>query len=92
MSKSLIYLLKSTMLVLLLLFISSIIINIFYYYDIIGNNIIKYLKMFLSITSFFIGGLYIGKNSDNKGYINGLKLIKDNHLLCYSDNSKKLKK
>ena len=30
--------------------------------------------MFLSIISFFIGGIYIGKNSLSKGYINGLKL------------------
>ena len=30
--------------------------------------------MVLSIISFFVGGLYIGMKSDNKGYLNGLKL------------------
>ncbi len=74
MSKGIINLLKGSLLILVLLFISSIIINIFYYFDIINNNIIKYLKMFLSIFSFFIGGVYIGKKSNSKGYINGLKL------------------
>ena len=74
MSKNIINLFKSTLLIIVLLFISSIIINIFYYYDIVSNNLIKYLKMFLSITSLFIGGIYIGKHTLNKGYINGLKL------------------
>ena len=74
MNKNIINLLKGTILIIGLLFISSIIINIFYYYDIISNNIIKYIKMFLTIISFFSGGVYIGKNSNSKGYINGLKL------------------
>ena len=30
--------------------------------------------MLLSILSFFIGGIYIGKKTNNKGYIAGLKL------------------
>lgn len=74
MNKNIINLLKSVLLVIILLFISSIIINLLYYYDIINNNLIKYLKMFLAITSYFISGVYIGKKSINKGYINGLKL------------------
>ncbi len=74
MSKSIINLIKTTSLIIILLLISSIIINSLYYYDIISNNYINYLKMFLSILSYFIGGVYIGKKSDNKGYINGLKL------------------
>ena len=65
---------KSITIIISLLFIFSIIINILYYFDIISNNISKYIKMLFSILSFFIGGLYIGKNSLNKGYINGLKL------------------
>ena len=74
MNKNIINLIKSTIIIISILFISSIIINVIYYYDIINNNLIKYLKMFLSITSFFIGGVYIGRKSINKGYINGLKL------------------
>ena len=74
MNKNLIILLKSTLLIIVLLLISATIINILYYFDIINNNLIKYLKILLSIFSFFIGGLYIGKKSDSKGYLNGLKL------------------
>lgn len=66
--------LKAMIIVIILLFISSFIINILYYFDIISNNLVKYLKMFLAIFSFFISGVYIGKKSISKGYINGLKL------------------
>ena len=66
--------LKALGLSFLLLFTFSMIINFLYYFDIINNNTIKYLKMFLAILSFFISGIYIGKNSVNKGYLNGLKL------------------
>ena len=65
---------KSIIIVLMSLLISAIIINILYYYDIINNNITKYIKMILSISIFFVSGVYIGKNSPSKGYINGLKL------------------
>ena len=74
MKKNLIYLIKGSLLIIILLFIVSILINIFYYFDVINNNLINYLKMFLTITIFFVGGIYIGKKSESKGYINGLKL------------------
>ena len=65
---------KAGLIIIVLLLVFSLIINVLYYFDIINNNATKYIKMFLSILSFFIGGLYIGKNSMSKGYINGLKL------------------
>ena len=65
---------KSVLIIIVLLIILSLVINILYYFDIINNNVVKYIKMFLLILTFFIGGLYIGKNSIAKGYINGLKL------------------
>ena len=74
MNKYIIYFIKALGLIFGLLLLSSLIINILYYFDIISNNFIKYIKMILSIISFFISGLYIGKKSTNKGYINGLKL------------------
>ena len=74
MSKTLKTFLKSILIIIIGLFISSVLINILYYFDIVSNNIVKYLKMFLSITIYFISGLYIGRNSVSKGYINGLKL------------------
>ncbi len=66
--------LKAIGIILILLLSFSLIINSLYYFDIINNDFTKYLKLFLSILSFFIGGIYIGKHSLNKGYINGLKL------------------
>ena len=65
---------KSILIIFILLILFSIIINSLYYFDIIQNNTTKFIKMFLSIITYFIGGIYIGKNSQNKGYINGLKL------------------
>ena len=65
---------KSILLIIISLFISSLIINTLYFFDLASTNIIKYLKMFLSLTIFFISGFYIGKKSISKGYINGLKL------------------
>lgn len=66
--------LKALFIIFIMLFISTIIINVLYYFDIINNNLIKYFKLILSLISFFIGGLYLGKNSPNKGYIYGLRL------------------
>ena len=65
---------KATLIILGLIFVFSILFNILYYYDILSNNSLKYCKMLASILTFFIGGVFIGKNSVNKGYINGLKL------------------
>ena len=65
---------KALLIILILLLISISLINILYYFDVIDNNIIRYFKMLLSIITFFIGGLYMGKNSPSKGYINGLRL------------------
>lgn len=74
MSNTLKVFFKSILIIIFGLFISSIIINTFYYFDIVSNNTVKFMKMFLSIITFFISGLYIGKKSISKGYINGLKL------------------
>ena len=65
---------KALLIIFILLFIFSFIINIFYYNDILDNNTIKYFKLIFSIITFFIGGLYMGKNSPNKGYLYGLRL------------------
>ena len=74
MNKTIITLIKSLSIILFSLFISSLFINTLYYFDIINNNLINYIKLFISIIIFFIGGLYIGFHSNSKGYINGLKL------------------
>ena len=66
--------LKALLIILISIIITSLLINLFYYFDIINNNLVKYLKMILSMLSFFLGGIYMGKNSPNKGYLYGLRL------------------
>ena len=65
---------KAALLIIILLLISTLILNIFYYLDIISSNTIKYFKMILSLLSFLIGGIYMGKNSPSKGCLYGLRL------------------
>ena len=55
-------------------FIITFILNTFYYFDFIGKNLFNVLEILSIIISMFIGGFYIGKNSNNKGYLQGLKL------------------
>ena len=74
MSLSIKNIIKSTILIIISLFISSIILGLLYYFDLISNNAIKYIKMFLSIMIFFINGVYIGRKTNTKGYLSGLKL------------------
>lgn len=66
--------LYSIILIFLIIIISSFFINILSYFDIISLNVIKYLKILFLILSFFLGGIYMGKNSPNKGYMYGLRL------------------
>lgn len=65
---------KSILYIIISILIFNILLTIGNYYDIIGNNINIYLKLTTIIISLFIGGFYIGKNSSNKGYIEGIKI------------------
>lgn len=66
--------LSSILIILILVIIQCLITNTLYYYDVINNNLVKYFKMFIAIDSFLIGGINLGLNSPNKGYLYGLKL------------------
>lgn len=66
--------LKSIIIIFICLLISSLIINLLYYFDVLNYNIVKYFKLSFTVLSFFVGGIYMGKNSPNKGYLYGLKL------------------
>lgn len=56
------------------IFISSILIlTIFNYFNIINSNIIKIIELFIPPIAVFIGSYKIGKTSNQKGYIEGLK-------------------
>ncbi len=50
------------------------IITIFYYFDLLSNQSIKYFKIIILLLSCLSGGFYIGRKSQNKGYLNGIIL------------------
>ena len=54
--------------------IITFIITLLNYFNIISDSIISIFKILIPVIALFIGGFYIGKNSNNKGYLEGLKL------------------
>lgn len=54
--------------------ISTFIVTFLNYFNIISDKVISIFKILIPIISLFVGGFYIGKKSDNKGYLEGLKL------------------
>ena len=52
----------------------TLLITILYYFDILNNQIIKYFKIVIVILSCLLGGFIIGRSSNSKGYLNGIKL------------------
>ena len=65
--------LKSLLWCFCILIISSIIITIFNYFNILNGTILKVLELFIPLISIFIGSYKLGKTSNQKGYIEGLK-------------------
>lgn len=65
--------LKSSIYTLCILIGSTIIITILNYFNILMGNILKITELLIPIISIFIGSYILGKNSNNKGYIEGLK-------------------
>lgn len=66
--------LKSLLYILISILISTILITTVNYFDILGNNIIKYLKLIVLVISILIGSIYIGRRSKSKGYLEGIKI------------------
>lgn len=52
----------------------GMIITLLYYFDIIGGNLFKYLTIGIFICSLLFGNTYLGKNSKEKGWLEGLKI------------------
>ncbi|NLA33625.1 MAG: TIGR04086 family membrane protein [Tenericutes bacterium] len=52
----------------------TFILTIFSYFDILNIKIINYFLLLIPLISIFFGGIYIGKNSNKRGYISGLKI------------------
>ena len=65
--KSIAYILGS-----ILLF--SILIGTFSYFNLLSNNVIKVFELIAIIISMFIGGLYLGRLSNKKGFLEGTKI------------------
>lgn len=66
--------LKALLYMLISIIIFSFLISTLNYFDIIGKGIINVFQIIAIIVSMFIGGFYVGKNSSNKGYLQGLKI------------------
>ena len=64
--------LKSSIYTLCILIGSTIIITI-NYFNILMGNVLKITELLIPIISIFIGSYILGKSSNNKGYIEGLK-------------------
>lgn len=58
--------------------ISLLLLTTLYYFNIISSNIYQVLKIIIIITNIFISGFLLGKQTPNKGYLEGIKLT----LIC----------
>lgn len=65
--------LKSSIYTLCILLGCAIIITILNYFNILMGNVLKITELLIPIISIFIGSYILGKSSNNKGYIEGLK-------------------
>ena len=64
--------LVSIVITLLAAIVLSFFINILNYFDILNNSFYKALLIIFSIISVFAGSYFLGNNSNNKGYLNGI--------------------
>ena len=65
--------LKSSIYTLCILIGSTIVITILNYFNILMGNVLKITELLIPIISIFRGSYMLGKSSNNKGYIEGLK-------------------
>lgn len=65
--------LKSTVYTLSIILISTIIITIFNYFNILNGIPLKIIMLLIPLIGVFIGSFKIGKLSNKKGYIEGIK-------------------
>ena len=66
--------LKSLLYIFVSIFVFSALIGTLNYFNIIGNSATNIVELIAIIISMFIGGIYLGKNSQKKGYLEGLKI------------------
>lgn len=56
------------------LIILTFIITTLHFFNLFSNGIVSVFKIIIPIISLFIGGFYIGKKSNEKGWLEGLKI------------------
>lgn len=54
--------------------ISLFLLTTLYYFNLISSNIYQILKIIIIILNIFISGFLLGKQTANKGYLEGIKL------------------
>ena len=52
----------------------TLIITILSYFNLMSDKVVSIFKIIIPIISMLIGGFYIGKRSNKKGFLEGLKL------------------
>ena len=57
-----------------IILILTFIVTLLSYFNLITDKIVSIFKIIIPIIALLIGGIYIGKNSSKKGFIEGLKL------------------
>ncbi len=65
---------KSLLYIFSIIIISTFMITTLNYFNIIGTKIIAILKVLIILIAMFVGGYLIGKNSKQKGWLEGIKL------------------
>ncbi len=73
MNKYLKYL-KALLYVSIPILVFSLILSLLYYFNILTGKSFNILKVITILFSFIIGGIYIGKKANSKGYLEGLKI------------------
>lgn len=65
---------KSFIYIVSILLISTLVVTILNYFNIFGSKLVTFFKIVIALISMFVGGFIIGKNSKQKGWLEGLKL------------------
>ncbi len=66
--------LKGLLWTFVLMVLLSLWVTLFYYYHILNSSLLNILYLFIPVLTLFIGGFVVGRNSKEKGFLEGLKL------------------
>ena len=65
---------KSFIYIISILLISAFIITVLNYFNIFNGKVVTFFKIVIALISMFVGGFIMGKNSKQKGWLEGFKL------------------